>query len=204
MITTSLAAAAAGFALPAAAQQPQFRQVPSQYIAALGPASAKSGNNAHTWGHWADDPGPNGVFLRNFEAMKANGGKAPAGWTFDPDDWWLDENGLIMKKPVFPMPSGRFLVTNAKLNIAMLTVGKPDADGNQSWELSGDKTLGDITHQKCRSSRYRPEREGADCSPSNARQDVFPLSPGEDPPPVHGCDRKVYAVPIIFAVEVGA
>ena len=26
-------------------------------------------------------------------------GVAPAGWTFDAEDWWLEEHGLIMEAP---------------------------------------------------------------------------------------------------------
>ncbi|MGB1159834.1 MAG: hypothetical protein ACPG40_01365 [Alphaproteobacteria bacterium] len=202
LVTTGLAAAAfSTFAWPALGQNTRFRRVRSQYIAALGAEDATSGDNAHTWGHWPEDPGPIGVWLRDFEKLEANGGVGPKGWQFNRDDWWLDENGLLMMSPNFPMPSGRFLVTNAIDNVAMLTVAAPDADGKQSWELSDGRTLNDITHQKCRSARYRPTSEGAVCTPANAQKSAFPLSPGEDPPPVADCDRLVYAVPIIFAVE---
>ena len=202
LVTTGLAAAAfSTFAWPALGQNTRFRRVRSQYIAALGAEDATSGDNAHTWGHWPEDPGPIGVWLRDFEKLEANGGVGPKGWQFNRDDWWLDENGLLMMSPNFPMPSGRFLVTNAIDNVAMLTVAAPDADGKQSWELSDGRTLYDITHQKCRSARYRPTSEGADCTPANAQKSAFPLSPGEDPPSVADCDRLVYAVPIIYAVE---
>ncbi len=202
LVTTGLAAAAMStFAWPALAQDAKFRRVRSQYIAALGPVDATEGDNAHTWGHWPEDPGPIGVRLRDFDKLAANGGIGPKGWQFNEDDWWLDENGLLMMAPNFPMPSGRFLVTNAIKNVALLTVAAPDADGRQSWQLSNGRTLDDVTHKKCRSARYRPASEGADCSPANAQQSAFPLQPDQDPPAVADCDRLVYSVPIIFAVE---
>jgi len=202
LISTGLAAAALStFAWPALGQNTRFKRVRSQYIAALGPTDANSGDNAHTWGHWPVDPGPIGVRLRDFEKLESNGGVGPMGWAFDPDDWWLDENGLIMMAPNFPMPSGRFLVTNAIDNVALLTVAAPDADGKQAWDLSDERTLDDVTHKKCRSARYHAASEGADCTPAQADQGVFPLAPDQDPPDVAGCDRLVYSVPIIFAVE---
>lgn len=196
----TLGAAALSFTLPAFGQNVRFNRVASQYIAALGPEDATEGDNAHTWGHWATDPGPIGVWLRDFETMQATGGIGPTGWKFDKDDWWLDENGLLMKAPVFPMPAGMFLVTNGTDNIAMLTVDEPDSAGKQGWRLSNERTLLDVTHLKCRSARYRPASDGADCTPANADQAAFPLPPAQDPPAVENCDRQVYAVPIIFAV----
>ena len=206
MMSTAFAAAAmSAISLPAAAQNTRFRRVRSQYIAALSAPDATEGDNAHTWGHWPVDPGPLGVWLRDYEQLVSTGGIGPGGWPFDKDDWWLDENGLLMMSPNFPMPSGRFLVTNAIDNVAMLTVEAPDSNGKQAWFISDGRTLGDITHEKCRSARYRPaaggSSEGVDCSPAIVQRDVFPLAPGEDPPAVKGCERVVYAVPIIFAVE---
>ena len=34
-------------------------------------------------------------------------GQAPAGWSFDKADWWLEEHGLIMEKPE-PLPPGNW------------------------------------------------------------------------------------------------
>ena len=204
LMTSGLATVAAAlttFASPALGQSTRFRRVRSQYIAALGPADATSGDNAHTWGHWPVDPGPIGVWLRDFDKLEANDGIGPKGWKFNPDDWWLDENGLIMMSPNFPMPSGRFLVTNAINTVALLTVDAPNSAGQQAWTLSDGRTLDDVTHKKCRSARYRPAQEGARCSPADAPQSVFPLAPDDDPPEVGECERVVYAVPIIFAVE---
>src|SRR5215210_6651091 len=69
-------AAAAAAALPAAAwaavDLSQFKRVPTQYIAALGPSNATSGNDAETWGWWSQDPGPRGVRLKYYDRL-ANG-----------------------------------------------------------------------------------------------------------------------------------
>ena len=43
--------------------------------------------------------------------QESAGGKAPAGWSWDKNDWWLEEHGLIMEKPDFPVPAGRYVVT---------------------------------------------------------------------------------------------
>ena len=61
--------------------------------------------------------------------QESAGGKAPAGWSWDKDDWWLEEHGLIMEKPDFPMPSGRYVVTgdhdkNLKLRLLVIKQGK--------------------------------------------------------------------------------
>ncbi len=71
----------------------------TQYIAALGLSSATSGNDAETWGFWAVDPGPRGVWTRDYADLIANGGVAPDGWQFDGAAWWLEEHGLIMEAP---------------------------------------------------------------------------------------------------------
>lgn len=190
-------------ARPASAQV-KFRRVPNQYIAALGPASASSGTGAETWGLWREDPGPRGVWLRLYQTLRRAGNIAPAGWRFDINDWWLDENGLIMKAPEFPMPPGHYLVTNGEGSSAILTVQPPDADGVQGWRLSDGARLRDVTHEKCRSARYRPEVAGAKCTPENADQRAFPLGPGEDPPPVADCSRKVYQVLIVYGLPATA
>jgi hypothetical protein len=33
-------------------------------------------------------------------------GVAPAKWTFDRKEFWLEEHGVIMEKPTFPLPPG--------------------------------------------------------------------------------------------------
>ena len=184
---------------PARAQT-KVKRIPTQYIAALAPEGARSGTGAETWGLWRKDPGPIGVWLRFYQTLRKAGGIGPTGWRFDIDDWWLDENGLIMKAPDFPMPAGQFYVTNGEDHISLLTVEAPDAEGRQSWSLSDDKTIANVTHGPCRSARYTPEGESASCTPENANQAVFPLGPGDSPPAVSGCHKKEYAVLIVFAL----
>ena len=186
----------ARFAPPAMAVE--YKRIPTQYIAALAPDGATSGTGAETWGLWREDPGPIGVWLRFYKKLREVGGIGPTGWRFDIDDWWLDENGLIMKAPDFPMPAGQYYVTNGERHISLLTVEAPDENGSQGWSLSDDKTIAHVTHGPCRSARYTPEGETATCSPENANQNVFPLAPGDSPPPVTGCHKKEYAVLIVF------
>ena len=78
---------------------PKFQRLQRlQFIAALGDPGASSGTGADTWGLWREDPGPQGVRLgKEYQAkLEKTGGKAPAGWQFDPKAWWLEEHGLIM------------------------------------------------------------------------------------------------------------
>ena len=182
--------------------QTKYKRIRTQYIAALAPSEATSGTGAETWGLWRIDPGPIGVWLRFYKLLQKAGNIAPAGWRFNINDWWLDENGLIMKAPEFPMPSGKYYVTNGEEHISLLTVDPPDSKGKQIWSLSDGKTIADVTHGPCRSTRYTPENGLGTCSPVNANQNVFPLKPGEDPPPVQGCKRKKYAVLIVFGKPV--
>ena len=134
--------------------------------------------------------------------MQKAGNIAPSGWRFDIDDWWLDENGLIMKAPQFPIPARKYYVTNGEEHISLLTVEQPDSDGKQAWSLSDGKTIADVTHGPCRSARYTPVGDSGTCSPANANRDAFPLKPGEAPPPVLGCNRDQYSVLIVFGFPV--
>ena len=187
---------------PSVFAQKLYRRIPLQYIACLASEGEKSGMDASSWGLWEIDPGPIGIWLRAYHLLQKAGNLAPDGWRFDIDDWWLDENGLIMKAPTFPMPAGQYYVTNGEEHISVLSVEKPDKDGKQAWSLSRDKTIGNVTHGPCRSARYTPEGDSGTCSPKDADRTVFPLKPGEAPPPVTGCDRKKYAVLIVFGVPV--
>ena len=182
--------------------QTKFKRIRTQYIAALAQSNLTSGTGAENWGLWRIDPGPIGVWLRFYKLLQKAGNIAPAGWRFNIDDWWLDENGLIMKAPEFPMPAGKYYVTNGEEHISLLTVEPPDTTGTQAWSLSDNKTIANVTHGPCRSTRYTPENGLGTCSPVNANQNVFPLKPGEDPPPVQGCKRKKYAVLIVFGKPV--
>ncbi|KAL7580559.1 hypothetical protein ACA910_003683 [Epithemia clementina (nom. ined.)] len=86
---------------------PGFVRLPvTQFIAALGDPHASQGTNAAQWGLWRQDPGPRGVFLANYEAQLVHRNYvAPVGgWTMNPQDWWIEEHGLIMESPQFPLP----------------------------------------------------------------------------------------------------
>ena len=78
-----------------------FKHIPVQYIVALGDPSANAGSGAQSWGLWRQDPGPRGCLLKDYAQLKTTG-VAPAQWKFDSTDWWLEEHGAIMEKPVFP------------------------------------------------------------------------------------------------------
>jgi hypothetical protein len=43
---------------------------------------------------------------------------------------------------------------------------------------------------------------GGSCSPANAKQAAFPVSPGGAMPPVEGCTKQDYAVLIVIAKSV--
>jgi hypothetical protein len=178
-----------------------FRPIRTQFIAALGAPDAKSGTDAEQWGLWPLDPGPRGVRLGRFEQLKSAGGVAPAGWQFDGRDWWLEENGLIMEPPQFPLAPGRYLVTGDREVTTVLTVYPDDANGKRRWELADGATLYDVTHLGCRSARYSPAAPGGDCSPANAPRDAFRVAPGADMPPVQGCSKQDYAVLFVIGVE---
>ncbi len=182
--------------------QPRFQRISTQYIAALGPPSATSGNGAQSWGLWPLDPGPRGVRLSRFEQLEEAGGVAPARWTFDHTDWWLEEHGLIMEQPRFPIPPGRYLVTGNRDVTTLLTIYPADKEGNRRWELDEDATLYDVTHLACRSARYTPTTSEGPCSPTNVQKAAFPVSPGGTMPPVNGCKKQDYAVLFVIGVAV--
>ncbi len=116
-------------------------RIRTQYIAALGAEGATSGTGAETWGLWKEDPGPIGVWLGLYQTLQKAGNLAPAGWRFDIDDWWLDENGLIMKAPEFPIPAGQYFVTNGEEHFSLLTIEDPDAEGNNLGHFLTIKNL---------------------------------------------------------------
>ena len=48
--------------------KPKFKRLsPIQFIAALDDPAASSGTGADKWGLWREDPGPRGVFLRDYD-----------------------------------------------------------------------------------------------------------------------------------------
>lgn len=168
----------------------KFRRLPSiQFIAALGDPKARAGAGADAWGIWRVDPGPRGVRLRDFPRLESAGGIAPAKWTFDSADWWLEEHGLIMEKPSFPLPPGRYVVTGDREVTTELVVRK-----DATWELA-EGTLHDVTHLPCRAARY----QGG--SPAAAAPGCFPVLPGSTMPEVPGSAKTDYAV--LFVLGIG-
>ena len=182
--------------------QTKFKRVPTQFIAALGDPDASAGNGAQSWGLWRLDPGPRGVWLDNYEQLKAAGNVAPAKWKFDSSDWWVEEHGLIMEKPDFPVPPGKYMVTGNREVVTVLTVHPMDNDGAQRWELGDGAKLYDVTHLPCRSARYTPATSDGSCSPAKAHKSAFPVSPGGLMPPVDGCNKQDYAVLFVIGVAV--
>jgi len=166
-----------------------FRRLPStQFIAALGDPEASQGKISRDWGLWRADPGPRGVWLRDYDnKLQANDNVAPAGWKFDVNDWWLEEHGIIMEQPEFPLSPGRYLVTGGRSVTTGLTI---DEEGN--WKLDDNHTLYEVTHLPCRSARYRPNDAGG--SPKTANLSNFPVKPGAEMPEVAGCDKQDYSV----------
>lgn len=188
----------------------KFQRYPQiRFIAALGDPQASSGTGADQWGLWRDDPGPRGVFLRDYDRKLAKTGVAPAGWPFQKDDWWLEEHGLIMSTPdKLPRkkydsstktvrPFKRYVVTGDREVTSVLTVFD---DGR--WSLSKG-TLYDVTHLPCRSARYRPASGATNdsCLPSGADGKTFPVKPGAPMPPIAGCDKQDYAVLFVLGEE---
>lgn len=180
----------------------KFRYISAQFIAALGDPKANSGNGAQSWGLWPLDPGPRGIKLDYFDELKKAGGVAPDRWKFDSRDWWLEEHGLIMEQPRFPLPPGKYLVTGAREVTTVLTIHPANGSGDSRWELGDNATLHDVTHLACRSARYTPAAGEGSCSPANAQQSAFPVDPGAAMPPVKGCKKQDYSVLIVIGVPV--
>jgi hypothetical protein len=200
--------------LPSNAQDPttKFQRVsPIQFIAALGDPNASSGNEAQSWGLWTLDPGPRGVSLSEYSNLMSSIKRdepiqTPSGWTLDTSEFWLEEHGLIMEPPVFPMPSGKYIVTGGRQTTAILNI---DTQGN--WELINTKSdngggvpavkLYDVTHLPCRAARYKDEMSN-DTSTSKSIERInprdFPVKPGALMPDVHGCSKLDYAVLFII------
>ena len=183
--------------------QTKFKRISTWFIAALADPDATSGSGAESWGLWRQDPGPRGVRLDRYERLKAAGGVAPAQWQFDSTDWWLEEHGLIMEQPDFPVPHGKYIVTGAREVTTVLTIHPMEKDGTQRWELDNDATLYDVTHLPCRSARYTPAMSDNSCSPAKAQQTAFPVTPGAAMPPVEGGYKQDYAVLFVIGVAVG-
>ena len=177
----------------------KFRRIEPQFIAALGDSKATSGSGAQSWGFWNKDPGPRACKLDHYPQLKA-AGVAPSQWKFDAKDWWLEEHGLIMEKPTFPLPPGKYLVTGDRKVVTVLTIQPKDKNGNQRWELADGATLYDVTHLGCRSARYTPATSNKLCSPENVRTTGFPVTPGAAMPVVNGCRKQDYEVLIVVGL----
>jgi len=180
----------------------KLKRIQTQFIAALGDPTASSGTGAQAWGIWRVDPGPRGVRLSSYPKLEAAGGVAPAQWKLDTSDWWLEEHGLIMEPPDFPLPPGKYLVTGDREVTTLLTVEPPDAQGVQRWALADGAKLYDVTHLPCRSARYTPAPGATACSPAQASQADFPVRPGTTMPAVEGCNKQDYAVLFVIGVAV--
>jgi hypothetical protein len=180
----------------------KFRRISTQFIAALGDPDARSGTNAQLWGLWRRDPGPRGVRLDGYERLQAAGGLAPAQWQFDSNDWWLEEHGLIMEQPEFPVSAGQYMVTGDREVRSVLTIHPVERNGEQRWELADGATLHDVTHLACRSARYTRATSATACSPAKAQITEFPVSPGASMPPVENCHKQDYAVLLVIGVAV--
>ena len=188
-------------ALPAYAEA-TFTRIPTQYIAALGNPQASSGAEAEAWGLWAIDPGPRGVRIDDYADLIANADVAPDGWTFDRTAWWLEEHGLIMEAPSFPLPAGQYVVTGGREVTSVLTVEEPDGMGKQKWSLSDGARIYDVTHFGCRAALYTEKETGTACTPDKAPMSVFPMSPGTVMPAVEGCSKRDYQVLIVIGMMV--
>lgn len=193
--------------------KPKFQRYPQiRFIAALGDPQASAGTGADAWGLWRDDPGPRGVYLRNYvSVIQGHNNVAPAGWKFDKNDWWLEEHGLLMSNPE-PLlrkkwdpasqqilPYKRYVVTGDRTVTTILTVFD-----NGRWELQKG-SLYDVTHLPCRSARYTPPSSapgGTTCRPTSARANDFPVQPGAAMPGVPGCAKQDYAVLFVLGEEV--
>lgn len=189
------------FSLPVLAET-HIRQIDTQFIAALGSPTETHGTNAQLWGLWTKDPGPRGVWLKLFPALSL-AGMAPAGWRFDPQEWWLEEHGLIMENPQFPLAPGQYIVTGGRQVTSTLTIGAPDANGAQSWALADGATLDEVTHLACRSARYSTA-EGQSCSPAAALSSDFPVRPGAVMPAVTDCAKQDYNVLFVVGMVEGS
>lgn len=201
VVTSASLLLAATFSQPLlAADFSQFRRIEPQFIAALATPGSTSGNNAQSWGLWPLDPGPRGARLDRFDQLKAAGGVAPAGWKFDSSDWWLEEHGLIMESPTFPLAPGKYLVTGDRKVTTVLTIYPKDSKENQRWQLADGATLYDVTHLGCRAARYQPNKANNACSPSGVPASGFPVYPEASMPAVNGCSKQDYAVLIIIGL----
>ena len=174
----------------------RIQPMPKQYIAVLldkkNTADATHGVAADQWGLWTVDPGPRGVLLQDSRAKRelAETQRGPYGWSYNPNDWWLEEHGILMERPKFPMVPGTYQVTGDQRDItAILTI-----KDNGNWSLDGGAKLQDVVHLPCRSARYTSPGPVSSCTPNLVNPFQFPVRPGAIMPSVVGCQKQDYAV----------
>ena len=182
-----------------AAGKKDYKQAPIHFIAALGAADATYGSGAQNWGIWYGDPATRSIWLSMYPLIRQMGGFTPANWRIEEDDWWLDENGLIMLPPEFPIPPGRYLVTGDRELTTHLTIEEPDANADMKWSLD-EGELYDVTHLPCRASRYTPLGDTGTCLPTGADFGQFPIPVGQPLPQVAACNKKDYSVLIVIGL----
>jgi len=102
---------------------------------------------------------------------------APSQSKFEAADRWLEENGLIMEQPSFPLLPRKYLVTGDLKVTTMPTIQPKDKEGNQRWKILG-----------CRSAPYTPATNSS-CSPANFGTTGCPVNPGAAMPVVNGCRK---------------
>jgi hypothetical protein len=178
----------------------KLQRIATQFIAALGDPESNTGNGAQAWGLWSVDPGPRGVPLSRYEQLRAAGGRTPSGWHFDDADWWLEEHGLLMEPPKFPVPPGKYLVTGDREVTTALTIYPVDANGDMPWALADDARLLDVTHLPCRAARYTRTSAGPAGSLANLHRTAFPVAPGAPMPAIEGCAKQDYAVVFVIGL----
>ncbi|MEZ5791030.1 MAG: hypothetical protein R3D34_09675 [Nitratireductor sp.] len=196
MSLLTISAFVSGFATAGAEEK--FQRSEIQYIAALVDPNAVSGDNAQEWGLWEVDPGPRGVPISGLASLMDAGNIAPAGWKFDQSAWWLEEHGLIMEAPVFPLAPGKYVVTGGRETTSVLNVEAPDAEGKQAWSLANGANIHDVTHLRCRAAIYMARDSGQACLPDKTTASAFPMGPGISMPSVTGCDKREYQVLIVL------
>ena len=189
--------------ISAPAEELKFKEIPTQFIATFTDLDMTSGNRAHTWGLWRSDPALRGVPLKNYNKLQAADGLTPENWTFDKADWWLDEYGHIVEKPVFAVTAGTYLVAGDRDVKGTLVIYPKSEDGSQRWELKDGVRLFDVIDLPRRSARYTPVEENS-CTPANAPIYRFRITPGTLMPPVKGCRKKDYAVLRVIGVAEGS
>ncbi len=176
------------------------KHLPIKFIAALGSPTATSGTGAETWGIWHDDPAQRAVWLKYYPIVKAAGGFAPGNWQVNDDDWWMDENSLIMQPPEFPVPPRKYIVSGDREVVTTLTIYPKDENGVMAWELEDKATLYDVTHLPCRSARYTPANSGTGtCIPTNVDRNLYPLQPEDETATIVGCQKQDYSVLLVLS-----